>query len=48
MGTGELELRESLAMGGKKGQGEEFSKQGRVNWSLMRRIQLLGHVSLNA
>lgn len=24
--------------------GEDFSKQGRVNWSLTRRLQLLGHV----
>ena len=28
----------------RKGSGEEFSKQGRVNWSLARRIQLLGQV----
>ena len=48
MGRGESELRETLAKGGAgmqgRGQGEEFSKQGRVNWSLARRIQLLAQV----
>ena len=48
MGSGEAELRETLAKGGAgmqgRGQGEEFSKQGRVNWSLARRIQLLAQV----
>jgi intron-binding protein aquarius len=48
LGSGETELRETLALsgagGGGKGQGEAFSKQGRVNWSLARRLQLLGQV----
>jgi hypothetical protein len=48
LGAGELELRDSLSMGGAlgggKGQGEAFSKQGRVNWSLSRRLQLLAQV----
>lgn len=48
LGSGESELRESLskagAGGGGKGQGEAFSKQGRVNWSLSRRLQLLALV----
>ena len=48
LGSGEMELRESLAVsgagGGGKGQGEAFSKQGRVNWSLARRLQLLSQV----
>ena len=48
LGSGERDLRETLALagagGGGRGQGEEFSKQGRVNWSLARRIQLLAHV----
>ena len=48
LGSGELELRETLATsgagGGGKGQGEAFSKQGRVNWSLTRRLQLLAQV----
>ena len=45
LGSGETDLRESLAKGsGGRGTGEEFSKQGRVNWSLARRIQLLGQV----
>lgn len=48
LGSGERDLRETLALagagGGGRGQGEEFSKQGRVNWSLARRIQLLSQV----
>ncbi|KAJ1438592.1 hypothetical protein B484DRAFT_201589, partial [Ochromonadaceae sp. CCMP2298] len=48
LGAGEIELRDSLsaggALGGGKGQGEAFSKQGRVNWSLSRRLQLLAQV----
>jgi intron-binding protein aquarius len=41
LGSGERGLRESLSG---KNQGEDFSKQGRVNWSLARRQQLLVHV----
>jgi intron-binding protein aquarius len=48
LGSGELELRDALSVagagGGGKGQGEAFSKQGRVNWSLSRRLQLLAQV----
>lgn len=48
LGSGESDLRESLALSGAGGsgigQGEIFSKQGRVNWSLARRMQLLGQV----
>jgi intron-binding protein aquarius len=48
LGSGEMELRDTLAVGGAggggKGQGEAFSKQGRVNWSLSRRLQLLAQV----
>lgn len=48
LGSGELELRESLSRGGAgdtgRGQGEVFSKHGRVNWSLSRRLQLLAQV----
>lgn len=48
LGSGEMDLREALATsgagGGGKGQGEAFSKQGRVNWSLARRLQLLAQV----
>lgn len=48
LGSGEQELRDTLAVGGAggggKGQGEAFSKQGRVNWSLSRRLQLLAQV----
>ena len=48
LGSGELELRETLsntgAAGSGRGQGEIFSKQGRVNWSLSRRLQLLAQV----
>lgn len=48
LGSGESELRENLSAGGAggggKGQGEAFSKQGRVNWSLSRRLQLLAQV----
>ena len=48
LGSGERELSESLALAGAggegRGQGETFSKQGRVNWSLARRLQLLGQV----
>lgn len=48
LGSGEMDLRETLASagagGGGKGQGEAFSKQGRVNWSLARRLQLLSQV----
>ena len=48
LGSGEAELRETLAVagakGGGRGQGEAFSKQGRVNWSLSRRLQLLAQV----
>ena len=48
LGSGERELRENLAIGGAlgggKGQGEEFSKQGRVNWTLTRRLKLLEQV----
>lgn len=48
LGSGEAELRETLATAGAggqgKGQGEVFSKQGRVNWSLSRRLELLAQV----
>lgn len=48
LGTGERDLRESLALAGAGGsgigQGEDFSKQGRVSWSLARRGYLLGLV----
>lgn len=48
LGSGERELRENLAVGGAlgggKGQGEQFSKQGRVNWTLARRLKLLEQV----
>lgn len=48
LGSGERELSQSLAVAGAggsgRGQGEHFSKQGRVNWSLERRMQLLGQV----
>ena len=48
LGSGELELRETLSSAGAggqgRGQGEVFSKQGRVNWSLTRRLQLLAQV----
>lgn len=48
LGSGESDLRDSLAAGGAGGtgigQGEVFSKQGRVNWSLARRMHLLGQV----
>ncbi len=48
LGSGEVELRDILASAGAggtgRGRGEEFSKQGRVDWSLARRIQLLGQV----
>jgi intron-binding protein aquarius len=48
LGSGEMELRASLAkcgaLGSGRGQGEQFSKQGRVNWSLMRRLRLLEQV----
>lgn len=48
LGSGERDLREALALGGAggtgRGQGEEFSKQGRVNWCLARRSQLLTQV----
>lgn len=48
LGSGELELRETLSSAGAGGQGrgrgEVFSKQGRVNWSLTRRLQLLAQV----
>lgn len=48
LGSGEKDLRETLAAsgagGGGRGQGEAFSKQGRVDWTLMRRMQLLEQV----
>ena len=48
LGSGERDLREILAMSGangsRRGQGEKFNKEGRVNWSLTRRIQLLSQV----
>ena len=48
LGSGERELRDNLAVGGAlgggKGQGEQFSKQGRVNWTLARRLKLLEQV----
>jgi hypothetical protein len=48
LGSGEADLQESLAHGGAlgsgRGEGEAFSKQGRVQWSLARRLQLLGLV----
>lgn len=43
LGSGERELRENLTIGS-KGQGEEFSKQGRVNWTLARRLKLLEQI----
>jgi intron-binding protein aquarius len=52
LGSGEADLREALAVAGAKGggngQGEVFSKQGRVNWSLARRLQLLTQVQFLA
>lgn len=43
-----MDLRETLALsgagGGGRGQGEVFSKQGRVSWTLARRTQLLAEV----
>ena len=52
LGSGERDLREALALAGAggtgRGQGEEFSKQGRVNWSLNRRSQLLAEVQVLA
>lgn len=48
LGTGEKDLRETLAVsgagGGGRGQGEAFSKQGRVDWTLTRRMHLLEQV----
>lgn len=48
LGSGEKDLRETLAAsgagGGGRGQGEAFSKQGRVDWTLSRRMQLLEQV----
>lgn len=48
LGAGELELRETLAASGAggsgRGQGEVFSKHGRVQWCLSRRLQLLEEV----
>ena len=48
LGSGEKDLRETLAVsgagGGGRGQGEAFSKQGRVDWTLTRRMQLLEQV----
>lgn len=48
LGSGERDLREALAAGGARGsgrgQGEEFTKQGRVNWCLERRLELLSQV----
>lgn len=48
LGSGESELRETLAIAGAggegRGQGEEFNKSGRVNWCLNRRLQLLDSV----
>lgn len=48
LGAGETDLRNSLAVGGAggsgRGQGEVFSKQGRVQWCLARRAALLGEV----
>lgn len=47
LGSGESDLRESLLSRGNKASALEmtFSKQGRVNWSLARRLQLLGQVT---
>jgi len=48
LGSGETELRDSLAVGGAcgsgRGQGGVFSKQGRVQWCLARRAELLAEV----
>jgi len=45
LGSGEADLREVLnRSSSRSGSGEEFSKQGRVNWSLSRRLQLLSQV----
>ena len=48
LGSGEKDLRETLAVsgagGGGRGQGEAFSKQGRVDWTLTRRMHLLEQV----
>ena len=45
LGTGEAELRREAGAGTALAEGEVFSKQGRVNWSLTRRIKLLSAVS---
>ena len=45
LGTGEAELRREAGPGTALAEGEVFSKQGRVNWSLARRIKLLSAVS---
>lgn len=48
LGSGEKDLRERLAEGGAggggRGEGEAFSKQGRVDWTLSRRMMLLQQV----
>ena len=48
LGTGEADLRREqvVPLSGDAGSsGEIFSKQGRVNWSLARRLKLLSAVS---
>lgn len=47
LGSGESDLRRNSAATGQSSSGSEefFSKQGRVNWSLARRLQLLKAVS---
>lgn len=48
LGAGEVELRDSLAVAGAggsgRGQGGVFTKQGRVEWCLSRRMELLAEV----
>ena len=44
LGAGEYDLRESLAAEGGRGQGETFTKHGRVQWCLGRRQELLAEV----
>lgn len=44
LGAGESELRETLAAAGGSGSDEVFSKHGRVQWCLARRLSLLEEV----
>jgi intron-binding protein aquarius len=46
LGSGEQALQSAMSAvaGGAAGDGETFSKQGRVDWSLARRLELLGQI----